>query len=154
MLASNYWSNAVSVIDTKWWINRPDDSLCLNQSVSQYATLGRQRDIRLLMTVDLFTDHWPLDPQGKCVHLLQSVRQRPTVACKWESEETKKGPWSISETFLFEFGSWKERCIHLYCPYPSLSFSLRFTYVIVSFNMGNQYRIAVSSLLRFMNWRK
>lgn len=101
---SNYWSDAFTVIDTKWWINWPDDSHCLNQSVSQYATLGRQRDIHLLMTVDLFTDQWPLDPLGKCVDSLWSQGQRSTAACKWDSEETVKIPEVFLQGFMSEFG--------------------------------------------------
>lgn len=102
---SNYWRSAASVIDTKWWINGPDDSHRLNQSISQYATPGRRRGIRLLMTLDLFTDHWPLDPEGKCIHLLWRKRQRPTVACKWDWEmiqvpDVLLGIFSLSSVIL------------------------------------------------------
>lgn len=64
---ANYWSSAVIVMDTKWWINHPGDSQHQNQSVTQYATPGRRRDICLPLLVDLFTDHWPIDPRGRCV---------------------------------------------------------------------------------------
>lgn len=74
----------------------------ISQSVGM-PPLGRQRDIPLLMTVNLFTDPWPLDPSGKCVHLLWSEKQRHAAACKWEFEETIKVP-KVILSFLFEFG--------------------------------------------------
>ena len=47
------------------------------------------------VTVDLFTDYWPLDTQGKCVNFYFGVRDRDPL---WHANE------SISGDFLFEFG--------------------------------------------------
>lgn len=87
---SNYRSNAVSVIDTKWWIKWPDDSQRQNQSVSQHATLGRQRHIHLLMILDLFTDHWALDPPGKMCSF--AVERRTGACCMQMTVEPIKVP--------------------------------------------------------------
>lgn len=87
---SNYRSNAVSVIDTKWWIKWPDDSQRQNQSVSQHATLGRQRHIHLLMILDLFTDHWALDPPGKMCAF--AVERRTGACCMQMTVEPIKVP--------------------------------------------------------------
>ena len=86
---NNYWSNAVSVIDTKWCISRGQ---CLNQSVNQAVCQPGETERNPSSCDRLFTDHWPVDPWRKCVHWPQSNRQRVSVTCKLDCEETINVP--------------------------------------------------------------
>lgn len=100
---SNYCSNAVRVIDRKWWIKWPDDSQCQNQSVNMPPWGDRDTSIFSWYLIYLpIAEH--LIPPGKCVHLLWSNGQDPLLNAN--DSQTDKCPWSepVSVGFLFE--SW------------------------------------------------